>query len=275
MTKATTSDTGQEMKTVTSADGIDIAFERTGSGPPLVLVHGAGLDHNFWSLSNLGPALAEQNTVFAIDRRGRGGSGDADEYDLDREIEDVAAVVEAIDEPVTLLGHSYGALIALEVALQTDNLYGLVLYEPGFPLEEDLAQLEQLLGAIQSLLADGEVEQALITDLNAVGMPEASLEELRSSPNWQALVDAADTIPREFEQIIEYEFDADRFKDMTTPTLLFTGGESPPPLIAATETVAETLPDSRLVRIDGEAHFGLISKPDRCVGAVLAFRHES
>lgn len=273
MTEATPPDTGKEMESVTSPDGTEIAFERTGSGPPLVLVHGVGLDHNFWDLSDVRSAVAEHYTVYAIDRRGRGGSGDADEYDLGREIEDVAAVVESFDEPVTLLGHSYGALVALEAALRTDDLHGLVLYEPSFTPEEGAPEVEQLLGAIQPLLADGEKERALITGLTAVGMPEAYIEELRSTSRWQELVDAADTLPREFERIIEYEFDSDRFTGMTTPTLLLAGGESP--LIDATEIVDETLPDSRCVRIDGEAHFGLISKVDHFVEEVLAFRHES
>lgn len=94
------------METVTSADGTKIAFERTGSGPPLVLVHGATRDHRVWELSDVRPSLAEDTTVYAVDRRGRGGSGDTKEYELEREFEDMAAVVESIDEPATLLGHS-------------------------------------------------------------------------------------------------------------------------------------------------------------------------
>lgn len=241
------------MESVTSPDGTEIAFERTGSGPPLVLVHGAGLDHNFWELSDLRPELTEHNTVYAIDRRGRGGSGDADEYDLEREIEDVAAVVESTDEPVTLLGHSYGALIALEAALRTDNLHGLVLYEP---FKEGLPQLEQLLGSIHPLFAGGA-------------------EELGSSPSGQALVDAADTLPREFERFMEYEFDTDRFNGMTTPTLLLTGGESPQPFIDATETVDETLPDSRIVVFDGYGHFAMTTATDRFIDELLTFIRET
>lgn len=274
MAKATLPDTGGEMETVASADGTTIAYERRGSGPPLVLVHGTALDHNVWELSDLRPELAEQNTVYAIDRRGRGGSGDAEEYDLEREVEDVAAVVDSIDEPVTLLGHSFGALIALEAALQTDNLQGLVLYEPPFGPEIP-PEIEQLLGAIQALLADGEKEEALITDLTAVGTPEAALEELRSSPSWQALVDAADTLPREFERFFEYEFDTDRFTGMTTPTVLLTGGESHPSLVDLTETVHETLPDSRIVVFDGHGHFAMLTATDRFTDEVLAFTSES
>lgn len=275
MAKATPPGEGAEMETVTAADGIEIAFKQTGSGPPLVLVHGTALDHNFWDLSDARSALAEHYTVYAIDRRGRGGSGDADVYELEREIEDVAAVVESIDAPVTLLGHSYGAICTLETADRVDTLQGLVLYEPAFTSEEGYPEVEQLLGAIQPLLADGEKEQALITDLNAVGMPETYIEELRSNPSWQELVDAADTLPREFERIIEYEFDADQFTGMTTPTLLLAGGESPQRLIDATETVDETLLDSRTVWTDGAAHFGPISKTDHFVEAVLGFSNES
>jgi pimeloyl-ACP methyl ester carboxylesterase len=273
MTTAATPDTGEGMETITSADGTEIAFEQTGSGSSLVLIHGIGLDHLFWDLSNLRPALAEDFTVSAITRRGRGGSGDADVYELEREIEDVAAVVESIDGPVTLLGHSYGALVSLEVALRTDNLHGLVLYEPLFaPIPPEI---EQLLGAIKDLLANGQKEQALVTCLTAVGVPEASLEELRSNPGWQALVDAADTIPREFEGFFQYEFEADRFEGMTTPTVLFCGEDSHPGLVVATETVDETLPDGRIVRFDGAGHFGLISNTNHFVEEILAFFEES
>jgi pimeloyl-ACP methyl ester carboxylesterase len=260
------------METVTSADGTSIAFERTGSGPPLVLVHGAGLDHSFWDLSGVRATLAEHCTVYTIDRRGRGGSGDADVYELEREIEDVAAVVESIDEPVTLLGHSYGGLIALEAADRIDTLQSLVLYEPTVAPEEGAPVVEQQLGAIQPLLADGEKEQALITFLT---LPERYFEELRSSQSWQTLVDAADTLPRELEQIIEYEFDSDRFTAMRTPTLLLSGVESPPPLIDATETVDETLPDSRIIVFDGHGHFAMNTAPELFVEEVLAFIPES
>jgi len=258
------------METVTSADGTEIAFTRTGSGPPLVLVHGAGLDHNFWEISDLRPELAEQNTVYAIDRRGRGGSGDAEAYDLEREVEDVAAVVDSIDEPVTLLGHSFGALLALEAALRTDALHGLVLYEPFFGPEIP-PEIEQLVGAIEALLANGEKEQALITDLTAVQTPEAVLAELQPGPGWQTLVDAADTIPREFHGIFESEFDPGRFEGMTTPTVLFSGGDSHPGLIAATEIVAEGLPNSRTVVFEGHGHFAMNTATERFIDEVRTF----
>ena len=176
MAKATPPDSETEMEAVTSADGTEIAFERTGRGPPLVLVHGNACDHRFWDLSDVRPALAEHCTVYAMDCRGVGesgdvqqtksaeptgtsGSGDAPEYDLEREFEDVAAVVDAVDEPVTLLGHSYGALLSLEAALRTDNVHRLVLYEPPIRVGDHELYSEEVLAEMKRLLDDGENEQ--------------------------------------------------------------------------------------------------------------------
>jgi pimeloyl-ACP methyl ester carboxylesterase len=262
------------METVTSADGTTIAYGRTGSGPPLVLVHGAALEHSYWELSDLRPALAEQHTVYVIERRGRGGSGDAEEYDLEREFEDVVAVVDSVDEPVTLLGHSFGSLIALEAALRTDDLQGLVLYEPFFGPEIPL-EIEQLVGAIKALVANGEKEQAVITSLTGAQLPAATLEELRSGPVWQAVIDVADTIPREWGEIFEYEFDTGRFEGMTTPTVLFSGEESHPALIGATDIVAQGLPNGRSVVFDGNGHWAMNTATDRFIDEVLAFTHRS
>src|SRR3712207_1323335 len=119
-------------ETVTSKDGTPIAYRRSGEGPPLVLVHGTAADHSRWR--PVLPAFEQSFTVYAIDRRGRGGSGDSDDYAIEREFEDVAAVVDSFGEPANLLAHSYGALCALEAALLTTNVRKLVLYDPGIEL---------------------------------------------------------------------------------------------------------------------------------------------
>ena len=116
------------LRHVASLDGTRIAVHRSGEGPPLVLVHGAAADHSRWR--PVLPALERRFTVLAVDRRGRGGSGDAAAYALEREVEDVVAVVEAAGEPVALLGHSHGAVCALEAARLTGGVRALVLYEP-------------------------------------------------------------------------------------------------------------------------------------------------
>ena len=276
MAEATPADTGKEKGTVTSADGTEIAFERTGNGPPLVLVHGNGDVHEFWDLAGTRAAFAEHYTVYAIDRRGRGESGDAAEYALEREAEDVATVVDAIDEPVTLLGHSGGALYSLEAALRTDNLRTLVLNEPPVAVGDHELDVEAAVTDTKQLLDDGENEQALVLFLREVAnLTPDELDAARSAPIWQDMVDAAHTLPRELQAIAEYEFDAARFADVATPTLVLSGGESPPFYRDATEAVDDALPNSRITTFDGHAHEPMNTAPDRFIDEVLAFVRES
>jgi pimeloyl-ACP methyl ester carboxylesterase len=221
------------------------------------------------------PTFVECFTVYAIDRRGRGESGDADEYTLEQEAGDVAAVVDSIDEPVVLLGHSYGALASLEAALRTDNLRKLILYEPAFSVGDYKITPEKTLAEMEALLETGENEQALVLIFKDIAeLPPAELDALRSAPNWPARVDAAHTILRESQAENEYEFDAARVADVTTPTLLLTGSESPQILKDSTETVNEALPNSRIVTFDGHGHAAMNTAPDRFVNEVFAFIHE-
>jgi pimeloyl-ACP methyl ester carboxylesterase len=115
---------------VKSADGTAIAYWSSGTGPPLVLVHGAMSDHQRWRIT---PWLEPYHTVHAVDRRGRGGSGDGPDWSLEREVEDVIAVIEAVAAesglPVDLLGHSLGGVLALRAAGRTDRVRRLVVYE--------------------------------------------------------------------------------------------------------------------------------------------------
>lgn len=269
------SDTEDELKTVTSADGTEIAVERTGRGPPLVLVHGGACDHRFWDVSNTSSAFADHYTVYAMDCRGVGGSGDADEYALAREFEDVAAVVDSIDEPATLLGHSSGALVSLEAATRTDNLRSLVLYEP--PIQGGGHELysAETLAEMKRLLGDGKNEQVLEVFLREIARstPE-EIDAQRSAPYWQELVDAAHVWPRSVQAVGEYEFDAARFADVTVPTLLLSGSESPPLLNDATGLVHDALPNSHIVTFDGHGHEAMLTAPDRFVNEVRGFIHE-
>lgn len=292
MAKTTSADTGAVLETVMSADGTPIAFERTGSGPPLVLVHGGACDHRFWDLSDVRSTFAEQYTVYAMDCRGVGesgdvqrtasagpartfGSGDDAAYELERGFEDVAAVVESIDEPVTLLGHSSGALLSLEAALRTDDLHELVLYEPPIPVGDHELYDEDVLAEMNRLLDDGENERVLVLFLREIA--QSSPEEIdaqRSAPDWQDLVDAAHVWPRSVQAVGEYEFDAARFTEMTTRTLLLSGSESPPFLRDATMSVHDALPNSRLVTLDGHGHEAMLTAPERFIAEVLTFVSE-
>lgn len=258
------------METITSADGTPIAFERTGSGPPLVLVHGTTTDHTAWRV--VLPGLEEHVTGYSMDRRGRGESGDASEYALEREAEDVAAVVDAIDDPVTLFGHSAGGLFSLEAALRTDNLHKLILYEPPISVDDHEFSSEEVRAEMKTLLDEDENEQALILFLQEVAnFSPAEIDELHGAPNWQDRVHTAHTAYRESRVEAEYEFNPARFADLTTPTLLLSGSESPPPYKGAVDAVNDVLPNSRIAVFDGHAHVAHYTAPELFTDEVLTF----
>lgn len=258
------------METTPSTDGTQIAYERTGEGPPLVLVHGTTSEHNRWR--PILPALEAHFTVYAVDRRGRGGSGDTEPYTLEREYEDIAGVVDAIGEPVTLLGHSHGALCSLEAALLTRNIRKLVLYEPPIPLTEGAIYAEGVIDRLQALLNQGDLEGVVTTFLQeVVRMPEHELEALKAHPTWADRVAAAHTIPRELRANERYRYDPTRFDDLTVPTLLLLGGDSPEFFRLGIEALLDALPDSQIVILDGQQHVAMNTAPELFVEKVVAF----
>src|SRR3989442_2942581 len=121
------------MYTIMSKDGATLVCQRTGVGPPLVLVHGSGGSATRWKA--ILPALETNFSIYALARRGRGKSGDAPDYAIEREFDDVVSVVDSIKQPVYLLGHSYGGICSLEASLLTPHVRKLVLYEPPVPVE--------------------------------------------------------------------------------------------------------------------------------------------
>ena len=252
---------------VLSEDGTPIAVWRSGEGPPLVLIHGAAADHNRWA--PVLPALEERFTVFAVDRRGRGQSGDTTDYALQREYGDVVAVVESAGEGVNVLGHSYGGICALEAALLSDGIRKLVLYEPpmGF-----LKSPPHVVDRLRTLLEEGRRDELLGYFMQEVaGLPSDQVELMRSLPAWQARLDAADTIPREELASREYVFNASRFGDLEVPTLYLQGGDSSEPFKAAGEALRGALPDCRVVIMPGQRHAAMDTATDLFTAEVLSF----
>lgn len=262
------------METVASVDGTRIAYHRTGDGPPLVLVHGTAGNHTRWELFDVRPRLAEHTTVYAMDRRGHGESGDTGEYALEREFEDVASLVDAIDEPVHLLGHSFGGLCVLEATLRTDNLRSLIMYEPAGPWEAGQLYTEETYEELAALVEAGKNEQALLLFFRkVVNVPESQIDDLRAAPNWSARVKEAPTLPREYQAPVSYVFEPERFADMTTPTLLLLGSESPEWAKDMTQELNATLPNSRISVLDGQGHLAMNTAPALFVDEVLTFIH--
>ncbi|MFD2091872.1 alpha/beta fold hydrolase [Blastococcus deserti] len=249
-----------------SRDGTPIGFRRSGHGPGLVLVHGTSADASRWDplLPRLEPAV----TVYAVDRRGRGASGDGPDYSLAAEADDLVAVIEAAGAPVDVLGHSYGALCAVEAARLTTGIRRLVLYEPAV---RDLAppgftdRLEELARAGRR----EDVVTMLLRDL--AGLTEKQLTEVRALPSWAGRVAAAHTVAREQRAEEGYRFQPARFAGVKVPTLMLTGTESPPEMQESTSLLASALPDVRVRRLAGQGHAAMQTAPDLFLREVLGF----
>ncbi|MGQ0570251.1 MAG: alpha/beta fold hydrolase, partial [Armatimonadota bacterium] len=202
---------------------------------------------------------------------GRGESGDAEPYALEREFEDVAAVVNTAGPQVNLLGHSYGALCAMEAALRTTHLHKLVFYEPPFPVERIEIYPPGARAKFQALLKQGDRELLLVGFFrDIVHMPEKEIARLRAEPVWQARLAAAHTLVREMANA-DYVFDPKRFRSLTVPTLLLVGENSPPVLKKPTERLASVLPNSRVVVMPGQGHVAMSTAPELFLREVIGF----
>lgn len=258
------------MDSVVSRDGTRIAFECGGAGPPLVLVHGTTGTLRRWA--PVLAALQQHFTVCAMDRRGRGESGDTAPYAMEREFEDVAAVIESFGEPVHVLGHSFGAICALEAACRTPDIRKLVLYEPPIPTPgHDVVDPAQLRG-LQALLDAGDREGVLTLFFREInGMPEAQFAQFRASPMWAARLALAHTLPRELQAVQAYRFDPRHCRSIDIPALLLLGADSPPYFRAALELVSPALSDVRTRVLPGQTHVAMDSAPELFAGEVLGF----
>jgi pimeloyl-ACP methyl ester carboxylesterase len=257
------------METVISADGTPIAYALTGSGPPLVLVHGSTADHTRWA--SLLPGLETAFTVYAMDRRGRGGSGDSAAYSLDQEYDDVVAVIRAAGRNANLLGHSFGALCAMEAALRAGDLNRLILYEPLFPVGDGPLYSPGLRERLETVFSSGDRDAFLCEFFREiVGVDEMQLRSLRAEPSWQARVASAHTALREMEDEA-YRFEPTRFRELNVPTLLLLGETSPELFAAPVRALEAALPDSRVSVLPGQGHVAMTTAPDLLLGDILRF----
>lgn len=251
------------MGSITSADRTEIAYERTGQGPPVVLVHGTACHRLDWR--EVVPALSEEFTVYAINRRGRDDSGDSEEYAIEREYEDIIAVLEHVDsahnsdEPLSLVGHSYGAIITLNSILETSLVDRLVLFEP--PLGDVPAPEGAAEGLEQTIEEEGrEAAVEMFLEL-AVGWSEEEFEQMRGDELWDSRIETAPTLPREIKATQRDLFNPSAFADVSIPTTLLVGGDSPEEMHAAVQSVADAIPDSTIVTLEGQEHMAMHESP--------------
>lgn len=262
---------------VPSRDGAPIAAFRSGraDGPPLLLVHGASADHTTFRV--LGPALADRFDLFAIDRRGRGASGDAPAYDIEREYEDVAAVAEAVARErglaaVDAFGHSYGGRCVLGAATLTDALRRVISYE-GAPAAPGTRYGDAALaGELVTLAGAGRNEELLLTFLRrVVGMSSADLAAYQADPVWPRRVAAAHTIARELSVESGADASIERLARVRQPVLQVLGSASLPAFATATRALDARLADGRVAVIEGARHAAHHSHVPELVGLIRDF----
>lgn len=259
------------MEMIRSADGTLIAVEVRGEGPPLLLLSGGSADHHNWD--RVTPSLATRVTSYCVDRRGRGESDDRSEPggdDLAREVEDINAVIDHVGEPMHVLGHSGGAVCALEAALQGADVRALMLYEPPLNVSPDFPQA--LADRLQPLADAGDMEGLLVTFLReGPRLPEAEITAMRTSPSWQRRVADTSRILREVRLVEAYRPDEKRLQAFEGPVLLLAGTTTAPLHLAAKDYLAAALPNVRVVTMEGEGHVAMHTSPELLAREVSSF----
>lgn len=247
-----------DFQTVRSADGTLIAYERVGSGPPLLLVGGAFNERS--SAAPLATALASRFCVFTVDRRGRGDSDNTLPYAVAREVEDLAAVVAAIEHAdVGLYGHSSGGCLVLEAVAAGVPATRIALYEtPYGTTDADAQDGAAMAHDIQAHCDAGRFGDAAARFLAGTGMPAGAIAGMRASPDWAWFERLAPTLVHDMavtgNASTGARVPADRLHTIAVPALVIDGGASPPFLQDGTRVVATTLRQARQMTLAGQTH---------------------
>lgn len=243
-------------ETAVSKDGTPIAYERWGKGPPVVLVDGAFCSRRFGPTDKLAPLLAQHFTVFAYDRRGRGESGDTKPYSVAREIEDLAAVIDAAGGSARVFGMSSGGVLALDAAASGVPIEKLAVYEAPYlgddviprPPVDLAARLKTLLDAGQR----GDAVKFYMADVMQVPKLITAIMPVFSS--WKQLKASAPTLLYEAELMGDFRASATTLSKVVTPTLALAGGSGKALMRDAAQTIVASVPGAKSAVLAGQSH---------------------
>lgn len=242
------------MDTVISKDGTIITYDRMGQGAPVILVSGALVDRQ--ASQPLAETLKQHFTIFNYDRRGRGASGDTLPYAVEREIEDINALIDAAGGSAFLCGFSSGAALALEAAASGLAIRKLALWEPPYivagsrpyPPADNAKTLIDLIAAGRR----GDATEFFM--LKVVGLPPEVVADARKQPSWSALEALADTLVYDTTILGDYSLPVVRAARVKTPTLVMAGGADFPWMRASAQALADLIPAAQTRFLDGQAH---------------------
>jgi pimeloyl-ACP methyl ester carboxylesterase len=235
---------------VTSADGCAIAVERSGDGPPVVFVNGAFSTRASGAL--LAALLGDEFAVYRYDRRGRGDSGDATEYAVEREVEDLDAVIAGAGGQAFVFGHSSGAALTLETAAAGAGVLGLLIHEP--PYVPGPGTSRESADEFATMVAAGRRDEVADQFLRNTGMPEEIVEQAKAGPGWPAMVGLAHTLPYDVRMCNVGVVPVERLTRISCPVLATAGSLSPSWALEVAQSVANAVSDGEWRVLDGQAH---------------------
>jgi pimeloyl-ACP methyl ester carboxylesterase len=247
------------MHVVTSKDGTNIAYDKQGEGPAVILVAGALCARLSWSGPELAKLLSPHFTVFNYDRRGRGDSGDTKPYAVEREIEDIEVLIDEAGGTASLYGHSSGGALAMEAALKlgSSKVKKLAMYE--VPYNDDVnAQRawREYIKKLTDLLATDRRGDAVALFMKYVGTPDEQIEGMRHAPFWQALESLAPTLAYDHTAILgeNSSVPTERAMQVLVPTLVMNGGASFPFMHETAQALSKAIPNAQLCTLEGQTH---------------------
>lgn len=244
------------MKQAISKDGTAIAYERSGNGPALILVDGALCSRAFGPMPKLAPLLARHFTVYVYDRRGRGQSGDTQPYSKEREVEDIAALIQEAGGSAFLLGLSSGAALALEAAASGLDIKKVAAYEPPFVDDSGQNGGAEHERQLETLLAAGDRGGAVRYFMRSmVGVPAPFVVMMQLMPwIWRKMKAVAHTLPYDAAVMSGFKVPKARLASIKIPTLAMHGSKTDARLQKATRAVADAVPGAQLRTLAGQTH---------------------
>jgi pimeloyl-ACP methyl ester carboxylesterase len=255
------------MQEVRSTDGTRIAYEKTGHGPPLVIIGGSLGDHRFYM--PLAAELADHHTVYNFDRRGRGQSGDTQPYAVERELDDLAALIAEAGEPVLVYGHSAGSALALHAAAAGLNIARLALADPPYGRHGDsdnAARARQVEAAatIQVFHDRGDHRGAAAFFLTGLGLAPEAIDELLDAPAGEAMLDCARALPYDYAVVGDGLVPSELAGQAAVPTIVLAAETAP----ATAQALVELMPRATLRTLRASTHD---LPPDEIAAAVIPF----
>jgi pimeloyl-ACP methyl ester carboxylesterase len=243
---------------VRSNDGTEIAFDRRGDGPAVILVDGALCSRGMGPSGPLAELLAQHFTVFTYDRRGRGESGDTAPYAVEREVEDIAALLSEAGGTAFVSGISSGAALAVEAANRLGGIEKLALYEAPFIVDDSRSTTQDGWTRIGEAVAADRRSDAVRLFMKMVGVPDVFIALMRLMPVWSKLKAVAHTLPYDGALVQDNQrgapLPAGRWSSVTIPSLVMDGGKSPTWMRDANRALASALPNAQYRTLEGQTH---------------------